>query len=463
MKNQTSDRVPPHDLEAEESVLGSMMHLGEALEGVAEILQAEDFYKDKHRHLYRGLCDLAGESKPGDLVMLANRLREKGTLDRAGGSEYLACVSGDTPSPGAWEHYAGIVKGLSIRRKYINAGSEIITAAYDLSDDYYLSVMSDLEDNHQQELEAPQGFDAGGLMKMSLGETQWTVPGILPEGLTLLCGKPKQGKSFLSINIGLAVAYGGKALGEDVEYGEVLALCLEDGWRRLQGRLARMLQDDAAPDSLHFFIDWPRLDDGGIEHLENWVTQHPNCRLIIVDTLAKVRERTKGNGHIYLDDYSALQPLKSLADNHGITVLAVHHLRKSESLTDPLDEVSGSTGLTGSADAVMILKRSHDRSDSELMVVGRDMEDVELAVDFDSPTFTWQVLGPAEEYRQGETRAAIIEVVRESGDVGPKKIATRLDKNESTIKTHLKRMVDAGVLERDGRGHYSVPAGLGSV
>ncbi len=453
------DKLPPYNLEAEMSVLGSMMISQEAAEYARENLQSVDFYDDRHRKLFRALSELAGEGIPGELVMVSQKLGEMGVaLDAVDGRPYMSICMDQFNTAENIEHFVKVVADTAHRRRAIDAGYGIIFAAQ--TGEPFEDYLDALKESHTDVPGRPETIDGKALDSLVLDPPRWAVPEVLPQGLSLLAGKPKQGKSFLSINIALAIAYGGKVLDAEVELGEVLCLALEDSPRRLQDRCRSMLQGDSIPDTVHFAFEWARLNDGGAEHLDRWLTEHPDTRLVVVDTLAKVRERGRGNSQIYLDDYSAIGPLKELADKYHIALLAVHHLRKSESISDPLDEVSGSTGLTGSADTVLLLRGSRGRSDAELMIIGRDMEDTELALDFDSKSCTWSLLGPAEEYRQSELRTAILEVLRESDlPLGPRPVADLLGRNESTIGNTMRRMAVAGDIKQSGRGRFSVDTG----
>jgi hypothetical protein len=441
--------IPPHDLDAECALLGSMLLEASAIEEATALVNREDFWDEKHRLIFKATVDVG---KP-DPILVASRLAEKGLLDKAGGKAYIILLR-DHAIPGHVEQYAEIVVDRANRRRALNLYHDGMMKAHDLTDDDYL-----VDLDHVARTLDDEGLgiiDARVLMTKKLPEPRWAVPGILPEGLSLLVGKPKQGKSFMGVNIGLAVAFGGKVLGQDIEYGETLALCLEDSERRLQERLRPMLNDASAPDSLHLVTSWPRLDDGGAEHLHNWLKLHPDCRLVVVDTFAKVIQKQRGQQHLYLDDYAAVGPLKQIADEHRISIMAVHHLRKSEATNDALDEVSGSTGLTGAADSVLILKRSRGRSEAELLVVGRDMEDAEYALDFDKATCTWQLLGSADDYRKSEARGEIIDLLREEGKLGPAAVASALGRTPVAVRVLMRRMAEQGDLQQHGRGIYSI-------
>lgn len=441
-------RSAPHDLDVEDAVLGSMLSTTSAIEEARAILKAADFYHERNRLIFQAIL----ETGKADPLLVADHLNDQGKLETAGDKLYLILLR-DNCIPANVQLYAGKVKELADRRRAINDSYGLINAAHDLSGEEYRDRMREL--GKVATRGQISNLSAADLMALELPELQWTIPGVLPQGFTLLAGRPKLGKSFLAINMALAIAQGGQILGERVEAGDVLALCLEDGPRRLQARLSSMLQSSPPPATLDINFEWDRLDAGGADKIEHWISEHKRPRLVIIDTLAKVRERPKSKGNLYLDDYGALEPLKRLADDHEIAVLAVHHLNKSTSMRDPLDEISGSTGITGSPDTLMKLSRRHGDSQGELLVIGRDLEDVELAVDFDSETATWQLLGPADEYRTSDERQQIISVLRDSVDpLGPRKIAGVLGKNESTVGVLLRRMLKAGLIDQAGYGKY---------
>jgi hypothetical protein len=298
----------------------------------------------------------------------------------------------------------------------------------------------------------PETVSAADLMAAELPPVRWVVPGVLPEGVTLLAGKPKLGKSWLALGICVAVASGGVALGtKQVERGEVLYLALEDNRRRLQKRLGKMLSGPA-PDGLEMATAWPKLDEGGVEALSAWLEERPDARLVAVDTLAKTRPRTRGQ-NVYQEDYSALEELLPLAAEHGVAVVVVHHTRKMAA-ADPLDEISGSTGLTGGVDGVLVLKRDRGKADAVLHVDGRDIEEpAEYALKWDAGTAGWTIAGDAEEYRMSEERKAILGVLAESGEfLSPSEVGDILDKPRNTIKQRLWRMAQDGQVEnRNGR------------
>ena len=293
------------------------------------------------------------------------------------------------------------------------------------------------------------------LLAIEFPEPRWIVPGIVPEGTTILAGKPKMGKSWLALGTSVAVAAGGVALGtKKVERGAVLYLALEDNPRRLQSRLKKLLPGGAAPEGLELATAWPRLGDGGLDALEAWLNTHPDARLVVIDTLAKFRAAQAGK-NLYKEDYEAVEPLVELAARHNVAVLIVHHLRKLGA-EDPLDQVSGSMGLTGGADGALVLNRERGRADAYLYVTGRDIEEEkELALSWDSTTATWKIAGDAEEYRNSRERQEVEECLRTLGEpAGPKEVSEALGKPYNNVKQLMWKMGNDGDLRSVGGGKY---------
>ncbi|MFN7947022.1 MAG: AAA family ATPase [Blastocatellia bacterium] len=283
---------------------------------------------------------------------------------------------------------------------------------------------------------------------------RFAVPGILPEGLSILAGPPKLGKSWLSLNLSVAVASGGKALGKiNVESGDVLYLALEDGPRRLQIRLATMVNKNIPP-NLHFATRWPRVNDGGIEELAKWIESHPDARLIVIDTLKMIRPpESSQRGSVYSLDYDSIHPLADLAKER-ICILVVHHTRKAAA-EDFMASVSGSFGLTGAADGTLVLKRERGRADASLFVTGRDVEEQEIALKFNPESGLWLALGDADEHRLSMARQEIIDLVRSAPEpVTPKVVAEQLSRHPGTVRWHLSEMAKNKDVYAVGNGTY---------
>jgi hypothetical protein len=298
-----------------------------------------------------------------------------------------------------------------------------------------------------------EGFSAIKLLQMEFPDPVWCVPDLLPEGLSILGGKPKIGKSWLALNLAVAVASGGVALSERVEPGPVMYLALEDTPRRLKSRLLSVLCGSPAPEGLYFYTSWPKLNEDGLTLLEAEILKR-EPRLVIIDTLQRIRPVQRGNGNIYGIDYEDTARLKAVADRYGVAMILIHHLKKATEL-DPVDMLSGSTGLSGAADAIWILSRERGQVAAVLYATGRDFEEKELGLNFDPMTTTWHVMGTAAEYRISRERREILEVLREAdGPMRPKEIAEAIGKKYEVVAKTLQRMCKDGEIRKDTYGKY---------
>lgn len=213
------------------------------------------------------------------------------------------------------------------------------------------------------------------------------IDGLIQNGTYIFAGAPKIGKSFLMAQLAYHVATGKPLWGYEVHQGTVLYLALEDGYERLQERMYRMFGVDGTP-NLHFAIAAKQLGNGLDAQLEKFVREHPDTRLIIIDTLQKVRELS-GEAYSYRDDYQIIGQLKQLADRFQLCMLVVHHTRKSPA-NDEFDRISGTTGIYGCADGAFVLSKER-RTDSiaTLSISGRDQPDQCLHLVRDEETLQW--------------------------------------------------------------------------
>jgi hypothetical protein len=301
----------------------------------------------------------------------------------------------------------------------------------------------------------PVVFNAEELMKEEFPEIVMAVPGVIAEGCTFLVGAPKIGKSWMSLGLGLAVAQGSMALGTiPVVEGKVLYLALEDTPRRLQRRLLVMIGSTEAPANLNFACTWPRLNAGGLDQLEQWLQDNLEARMVIIDTWAKVKSAAAEADSMYQADYSAVSQVKALADKYSVPIVLIHHQRKAAD-GDPLNTVAGSTGLTGAADATVILSRPRGAEEGHLYVTGRDVEESKSIVSFDATTGQWTWLGEADDVEESKTEDQVIKLLTDApGPVGPKEVADALKIKEGTAKWLLAKLTQEDKITRISRGKY---------
>lgn len=311
----------------------------------------------------------------------------------------------------------------------------------------------------------PEIITAGDLMGRIFPPIVWTVPGLLMRGsCDLLAGKAKAGKSRFALGLAWSIATGSPALGNlPVIQGDVLYLALEDGQRRLQGRLMQIAgfdpsSGDAPPEYPHFWTssEWSPIDEGGLEFIDDWMSSVGNPSLVIVDTLKRVKPYQSSKKQLYDNDYEALQPLADLAHSRDVGILVVHHTRKADA-EDWLDEISGSTGTTAAVDGAIILKRKRGSHEATLFVVNRDApEDLQLALVADRETGGWCYAGDAEAMTLGAARMEILEILLTVGrPMKTADIAGAVGKQYTAVTNMLYRMIPEGLVIRTEWGAFS--------
>ena len=316
-----------------------------------------------------------------------------------------------------------------------------------------------------QQGRAPAKLDAllnsaADLQSMVFDPLRMIVPAYLPEGLTLIAGKPKIGKSWWVLDVGVGVADGGTCMGQQCEQGDVLALMLDDGSkRRLQRRLTKMLgaQRQQWPAALTYAVAWPRLNAGGLDLIREWIKKASKPRLIVVDILERVRQRIPNNQRAsqYTADYDALIELQKIATEHQLAILVVHHQRKMGA-DDLIDTVSGTLGLGGAVDTVLILGK--DQFGKFLYGRGQDLDEFNVAVG-QNEQGRWQVLGPRLEAQASPERAGITAVLaRANRPMTVQEIAAAVGQPRDNVKKLLSAMHLDGKVERVATGLYQLPA-----
>ena len=249
---------------------------------------------------------------------------------------------------------------------------EIYRRLCQLSDPYYLHTVSMTE-----------------LYRTSYGSRPPIIDGLLYTGAYILAGAPKIGKSFLVAQLAYHVSTGKKLWGLDVHQGTVLYLALEDDYQRIQSRMFMMYGVEDS-ENLYFATVANKIGNGLDEQLEYFIKAHPYTKLIIIDTMQKIRE-VSGEAYSYASDYEIIGKLKKFADKHQICVLVVHHTRKQPA-GDTFEMISGTTGLLGCADGSLLMqKKKRTALEATIDVVGRDQQDQILYLSKDPDTQIWNL------------------------------------------------------------------------
>jgi hypothetical protein len=250
---------------------------------------------------------------------------------------------------------------------------------------------------NEKRLFVPEILTAKQLSERSIPPVRWIIKDLLPQGLTLLSGREKIGKSWLLLNLGISIATGQQALGcLDCEPVEVLYMALEDNERRMQERIRQVLAGGKSPESLHVTFSWSRLrdrdstEDYSIDILRGWLDEHPKVGVVMIDVFNMIRPPKMGKEPDYERDYRHLVKLRTLANDRNISIIVCHHNRKATS-DNPLDKASGSTGITGAPDAVWIMDKK--AGGATLDVRGRDLDEIKMDLSFDRETGHWTWCG----------------------------------------------------------------------
>ena len=307
-------------------------------------------------------------------------------------------------------------------------------------------------------------IDSTTLMQNVYPEPKWAVPKLIPEGLTLLVGRPKMGKSWLALSLAIEVASGGKALGNiPVKQGKAVYFALEDNERRLQARCASLMEDRSIEEGQLMFSttidkfykkEENKSEENGLAQLEDLIDEMgEELRVIFIDTLALVTPKGK-NENSYSDNYDYISGIQKLAIEKGVAIVLVHHTRKGQSDVYALDDVMGSTGLTAGADCILMLKRAPDGN--ELFVTGRDVEEQQLTIKHNNKTGLWKLIGNTKFTRMSKAHAEIYNILIQRGPLTNKEICDVTKKASNNVSGLLARMAGDSIITKEGNLYKAV-------
>lgn len=296
----------------------------------------------------------------------------------------------------------------------------------------------------------PPGIDAADLLAKVIAPLRWIVPDLIPEGTTILAAPPKVGKSCLVYQVAVEAAIGGDLLGRRVTPGAVLYLALEDGERRGQDRLRSVLAGRTMPEG-RLEIRWNanRIGAGLEDDIGQWLDDHGDAVMVALDTLGKVRPRSTGKQGAYEIDVQDLARLQDLFRNRPVALLIVHHARK-EASDDFLASVSGTYGLTGSADTIVAIRRKRLEAFGTISTTGRDIADAEVSVRFDGHTWT---AAPGSLSEASFEQTEVYEVIEAHGPMFAKAIGDRTGRSRDAVQHLVEKLVDRGSVVRVQNGY----------
>jgi RecA-family ATPase len=306
-------------------------------------------------------------------------------------------------------------------------------------------------------------ISASELMTKEIPPINWIVPGLLPEGLSILAGKPKSGKSLFALNLAISVSTGSSFLSNfKSNRNSVLYVAYEDNERRIKDRLSDMLSESNSETDLSqlFFFDdfkYQKLDIQGFEQLKNIVDENPTIKLIIIDTLGSaVSGSGKNLGMSYLEDYDLWSKFQKFALNKRLSFLFIHHTRKMKA-DYVFDEISGTRGLTGAAGVNIVLESKPNIS--YLHTQGRDIEESKYEIKLDKDTLTWQYIGEKSGLTISPERQEIINLLSDipGNELKAKEISEKLSKDSESTRQLLSSMKHSGELFTGSKyGYYKL-------
>jgi len=300
------------------------------------------------------------------------------------------------------------------------------------------------------------------IQKLDIPEIHWVIKDVLPEGLVILAGAPKIGKSWMALGFALSVTGGNKALGYfDTSKSTVVYIALEDNLRRIKSRIGNILSIEPnykAPDNLIYLeesCNFPKLNENGIEELQKLVDDNSDIKLIIIDTLGRAKaDKKRKDNNIYQADYDLGSKLQEFTMRNRICVLVIHHTKKG-SEENVFDEISGTTGLTGAMDSMMVLKKKNNGH--KLYLTGRDVKEEEYSVVFDDKIFCWNVTERKSEITLTAEREEILELIKNyDRPMKLSEITELIGKEKSNVSKMLKKLVRDGLLISPKYGFYEL-------
>jgi len=427
----------PQNIEAEQSVLGSILIDCSVIDTVLNIITPDDFYKESHQKIYRAMGEMHKKNIPIDVFTLYDYMKSSGQLlEEVGGSSYLTLLTTIVPTTINVDYYAKIVKEKSSMRKLWEKGQRLIQAIENGSDQSVI-------DNIREKINKSDNANLNAEFKTEswreiIGseepELNYLIEDLILVGcLILLGGKPKVGKSLLGLLIALSIALGVSLWDKKVKQGGVLFISTEDGKIRLKKRIWKMIGNpNKYQPNFEFYINELNLSDmKAFKALKSKVLEL-KPKLIVLDPLINIFK--KGELNSAGDMNLLLRPLQDLAKETGAAILVIHHARKSGS-DDPLDTIQGSITITGVADGILILKslrREDEEKKAVLEVILKDAEIPKKVILKLEDNLRWNLEGDFEQIEGKNLEAEILDALYK--DPGGLTITTLMQITESDYK-----------------------------
>lgn len=305
-------------------------------------------------------------------------------------------------------------------------------------------------------------INASDLENKQIPPTNWAIENFLPEGLTILAGAPKSGKSLLALNLALALSANAEIIGKKSKTTKtVLYMPYEDSEKRLQERIKKIKTGLSINNiSKTFFLEGcnpPKLDENVLKNIGEVINEN-KIDMIIIDTLGSAIKNNRKKGlSSYMDEYELLNMFQRFALDYKICTLLLHHTRKMKA-ENIFDEISGTRGISGAADANFVLQRN--KYTGKLFVQGRDLEDANYDLELDKENLTWRFQGISSSIKLTPEQETILNVYNKDfeKELKPSEIAKILEKEDTNIRPTIGKLLTMGLLKQNAYGKYKLVA-----
>jgi hypothetical protein len=465
----------PHSVETEQMVLGSLLLDPSVWPREVDSLGETDFFRRDHRLIFRAMRTLADLGEQREVIAVFEQLRAVADAEHSGGVGYLGTLARETSTAANLAYYARQLKQLGDHRRLIERLEAHLAKARSVRgqpvDELAAEAIQDLEGLRSESAPNQAAPDpetsaalagirsAASITTGVLQPVRYFTDERIPRGLVLLVARPKMRKSWFALQAMKAGAEGSELLGRPTRLGPTLGIFLEDNDRRMQQRLAFLGSPSMLPDArerLHIVYAWPK-GDAGVKALRAWLQRQPDTTLIVIDVLQKFREDQDPRTNAYAGDYAALETLHALARQYpDLTLLVVHHTRKGRG-DSPGETVSGTHGITGAADAYVILEPGPEANTAKVHIDGRDWESWthDFVWRFDEGCGWVHVRNITELDSLSASQRDWLELVRQHGRITPTAAADERSVSQSAASQMLAKLAKLGFLGVE-RGTYFV-------
>ncbi|MYF56076.1 AAA family ATPase [Candidatus Poribacteria bacterium] len=455
------------DADAEKAVLGAMMINPLVIPAVEDLLgnSADAFFTTDHKLIYATILKVFEKHERVTPILVAHDLKINEQLNRVGGPDYLYDLQAPIVETENTVVYARILKDYATRRAIISISNEITKLAYNESVEiaYIQSQILEVGENIQTSTSKQlNSFTHADAKDRIVPPVKWFIPDMLPEGLAILGGPAKIGKSFFATNIAVAIA-SRAAVFSKIELDEprnVTYLCFDDPPDLLLGRIDLLTKNSHDLSNLHIIDNTQTLvlDNAGIKLLETHLDK-TETELLIIDTLHRVKPQlSNAKGTAYDTDYDVVIPIQNLANRRNMCIILITHTRKAVDTDNAFNQLQGSTGIQAAADTLMMLQ--HDSGSKTLHLTGKRISTRELSFTIDPSIGLWELQGDAKTFHQSELRNNIIDLLNDAKDgLTPSEIEISDGKggtvSDSLIRKTLRKMVENGeIYQPRKRGPY---------